>query len=165
MPIPRLKRAPCRAAGLSRLEIMLCLILIAVLATVLLHRLAELNGLARPARLQAAVGGARAAAAVFRARCQALRAREPANDCALVEVDGVPVAGAQGWPAASPQGIARALSLPGTGQDPFRLRATQVRGTPALSFSLGERGCEFLYVQAKSPDAFPEVDIVDASCH
>ena len=144
---------------------MLCLIVIAVLATVLLRRLAELNSLARPARLQAAIGGVRAVAAVFRARCQAVQAREPANDCTRVDVDGVPVAGAQGWPAATPQGIARALSLPTTSQDPFRLRATQVRGTPALSFALGERGCEFLYVQAKSPDVFPEVDIVDASCH
>jgi len=144
---------------------MLSLIVIAVLTSVLLNRLALFNGAARPARLQAAIGAVHAAATVFHTRCLALRQREPAHDCSRVEVNGVPVAGVNGFPSASVQGIAVAAALPLTGPDAFRLRAAQSRGAPALSFAIGERGCEFLYLQAKGPDVFPEVDIVDASCH
>jgi hypothetical protein len=132
---------------------------------VLLHRLAELNAMTRPARLQAAVAAVRAAAAVFHARCQAQQQRDAADDCSRVLVDGASVAGVHGWPAASTAGIGSAVPMPATGPDAFRLRPMERRGLPALSFALGERGCEFLYVQAKGPDVFPEVDIVDASCH
>lgn len=154
-----------RRAGISRLEIMLSLIVIALLTTLLLNRLAELNGMARPARLQAAMAAVQAAAAVFHGRCQALRQQQPQHDCARVEVDGLPVAGVHGWPTASADGIARAAALPLEGTDAFRVRAVDRKGRPALRIALAERGCEFLYVQARSPDDFPEVDIVDASCH
>jgi hypothetical protein len=167
MPKPRPKIPRRGAQGLSRLEALLALVVVAVLMALLLTRLAELDGMARPARLQAAAASARAAAMVFHARCEALRQREAGADCTRLELDGTPVAGAHGWPAASAEGIARAVRLPDGRLTDFRLQAVMRGGLPALSFALGERGsgCEFLYVQAKGPDVFPEVDIVDASCH
>jgi hypothetical protein len=165
MPISAVNPTPRREAGLSRLEIMLALTVVALLVTVLLGRLGELNGLARPMRLQAAMAAVQASASVFHARCQSQRLRSPQDDCSRVEVDGVAVAGVHDWPAASAEGIGRAASLTAAGRDAFRLRPTDARGTPALSIGLGDRACEFLYVQASRPDVTPVVDIVDASCH
>ena len=103
MSIPTAKRTPPCTAGLSRLEVLLCLVVAGVLLSALVPRLAALNDAAKPARLQTAAAVARAAAGVA---------------CA-----------------------------------------------PALFIGLKDPGCEFLYVQATSPDGVPEVDIVDASCH
>jgi hypothetical protein len=168
MPISHAKRTPTSAAGVSRLELLLCLTVVAVLIALLLPRLAELGGATRAARLRAAVAQVRAAANVFHARCEALRSSDSANDCALVALDGVPVAGVNGWPAPSAAGIARAASLPlgGDARSAGFTAQPRVRdGTQALALRLLRPDCEFLYVQAKSRDDSPEVDIVDASCH
>lgn len=163
MPIPHLKSKFPRAAKLPRLEVVLVLILIAVLMTMLLNRLSELNGMLRSTRLQMAMGTVHSAAALFHARCIVLRQQQ--SGCAVLALNGTPVAGVNDFPAATGEGIVRAAALPASRTDPFRFKPARARGLPALSFSLGESGCEFLYVQAKSPDEFPEVDIVDASCH
>jgi competence protein ComGC len=164
MPIPKFASRHS-TAGLSRLEMLIALMVIAVLSTLLLKRLSELNGMARPARLQAAVSAVQAAATVFHARCLALQAAAGSVNCAELPIDGVPVAGALQWPAASADGIARAAQLPASGPAALRLRRTQRHGRPALAMALAERGCEFVYVQAESPDRSPEVEILDASCH
>lgn len=162
--IPR--QATARSTtGMSRLEIMLALIVIAVSLTVLLGRLGELMGYARPVRLQTAVATVRAAAAAFHARCLGAAASGVVPDCSRLVLDGVSVAGVNGWPAAAPEGIARAAALSTSGNGAFELRRGLVHGAPALFIGLGDPPCEFLYVQASSPDVFPEVDIVDASCH
>jgi len=163
MPIPTVKPSLSRAAKPSRLEIMLVVSVLAVLLSLLLVRLSELNGKVRALRLQTAAATVRAAASLFHARCVALRQRQA--HCDSVALDEVPVAGVNDYPAATPEGIGRAAPLPPSASDPFRLRPRTAHGLPALSFSLREDGCEFLYVQAASPDAFPEVDIVDATCH
>ncbi len=168
MPIPTSKRTPTLPAGLSRLEVLVCLILIGVLLSMLLTRLADMSRAARPARLQAAMGQVRAAAAVFHARCQALRGSEATADCTRLAVDGQPVAGVNRGAAASAEGIARAAARPRPRRDRvdgFRLRSAPRGGVPALYIGLGEPACEFFYVQASRPDGVPEVDIVDASCH
>ena len=156
-----------RPHGLSRLEFLIALSVVAVLMSVLLSRLSELPGLSRPARLQATMAQVRAAAQLFHARCAALRQQRADETCETVTVDGVVLQGAQGWPAATAQGIARAASLPSPGRvrfDALRLRTGERHGRPALFVALAERGCEFSYVQASSPDTSPEVDVVDASC-
>ena len=153
---------------MSRLEFLLCLTVVAVLIALLLPRLAELGGATRAARLQAAAAQVRAAANVFHAKCEALRSADGSADCAHISLDGLPVAGVNGWPEPSPTGIARAasLTLGGDARTVGFIAQPRVRdGTPALALRLLRPDCEFLYVQAKSPDASPEVDIVDASCH
>jgi len=149
---------------MSRLEIMVALIVIAVLVTLLLGRLGELNGMARPVRLQAAMASVRATAALFHARCESRLQREPGSDCARLEMDGLSMAGVHGWPAATTEGIGRLPIFAAGGNDAFKLRVTQAQGRPALSVRLGP-ACEFLYVQAVGPDVIPVVDIVDVSCH
>jgi hypothetical protein len=148
---------------LSRFEIVLSLILIAVLMSLLLNRLAEVHEAAQSARLQAAMAGVRAAAAVFHARCQANSA---APDCSTLTVDGGPVRGAFGWPAASADGIGAAAGLSGRAGrlDVPQLREGRHGGLPALFVGFGPH-CEFVYVQAPSPDGVPGVDVVDATCH
>lgn len=168
MPIPPSKRTPTCLSGVSRLEVLLCLIVIAVLLSFLLDRLGALAVATRPARLQAAVSAVRAAATIFHARCETVRTGDAGGDCALVVLDGRPVAGAHGWPAARADGIAEAAGLPqadGQRLDGWRLRAGERGGVPALFIGLSGPGCEFVYVQAAGPDSFPLVDIVDASCH
>ena len=155
-------------AGLSRLEILVCLVVIGVLVSLLLFRLAELNRATRPARLQTAAAQVRTGAALFHARCEALRAAGSVTDCTRLALDGRTVAGVHGWPAATMDGIARMADLPLRGRagiDGFALRTGQRDGRPALMVSLGETPCAFVYVQAAGPDEFPRVDIVDASCH
>jgi hypothetical protein len=168
MPIPLAKSTSACLRGVSRLEVMLCLMVVGVLVALLLPRLAELNDAAKGTRLAAAMGAARAGANAFHARCEAALAATPPRDCTLLTLDGVPVAGVHGWPKASADGIARAAALPLAGADrlnAFSLRAADHQGAPALFIGLGNRSCEFVYVQAKSLGDVPRVDIVDASCH
>jgi hypothetical protein len=153
--------------GASRLEFALAVIVIGVLIGLLVPRLLEVHAAARPARLQAAAAAVRTAAAVFHGHCQALQA-QPMADCTSIEIDGRAVIGANGWPAATPEGIVRAAALPARaepGNEAFVLRAARVHGVPALRIALPAPHCEFVYVQADGPDGVPEVDIVDASCH
>jgi len=168
MPISKVKQG-CRrrARGASRLEFVLAVIVIGVLIGLLLPRLLEVHGAARPTRLQAAAAAVRTAAAVFHGRCQALQAHQMA-DCSSIEIEGRAVSGANGWPAATPEGIAQAAALPvraEPGNEAFVLQATRVHGVPALRIALPAPHCEFFYVQAEGPDGVPEVDIVDTSCH
>ena len=163
----RQPKAGCR--GLSRFEFALVVVVIGILVSLLLSRLSDLPNLAGPARLQAAMHTVRAAAQLFHTRCQLLRERAPAERCESLAMDGVTVAGAHGWPAASADGIAVMAALQPSGGSspalPLRLRTGERQGRPALFIALAERGCEFSYVQAASPDTPPEVDIVDPSCH
>jgi hypothetical protein len=155
-----------RVRGASRLEFAMAVVVIGVLIGLLVPRLMEMHGAARPARLQATAAAVRAAAAVFHGRCEALRAHGEA-DCTAVEIDGRQVAGADAWPAASAEGIVRAAALPVTaeaGTEAFVLRPAQVDGLPALRIALPAPHCEFVYVQADGPGGVPRVDIVDASC-
>ncbi|MED5620375.1 hypothetical protein [Ideonella sp. BN130291] len=147
----------------------MCLIVVAVLMSLLLPRLAELRQASRPGRLQAAAAAARVAASLFHARCEAVQAASPPGDCTQLALDGAVIAGVHGWPAASSDGIARAATLAAASGparlDAFTLRTGERNGTPALYIGLGNQSCEFVYVQAKRLGDVPEVDIVDASCH
>jgi hypothetical protein len=138
--------------GVSRLEIVLSLIVICVLMSLMLHRLAALGAPTRAVRLQTTAAAVQAAAALFHVRCQA-----SGGDCAELTLDGRTVRGVNAWPAASREGIARAAAI----ASDFTL-LPQGR---ALRIALPGGHCEFLYAEATSPGDSPVVDIVDATCH
>lgn len=162
MPIHRSKRPPRRDLGVSRLEALLALTVIAVLTAVLLPRLADLRDASQAVQLAQAAARVRAAASVFHGRCE--MSRRAGSDCAWVDVDGVRVQGVHGWPAATAEGIGRAAALAGPLHGPIGVPEAASR-PPSIVFSLGGSGCRLTYVQAAGPDDLHEVDIVDASCH
>jgi hypothetical protein len=166
--MPKLPSKPTAGGrrGLARLEFAFTLILIAVLATVLLTRLAELGQAARRQRLMSTMVSVQAASTLFHVLCEARRSTA-GSDCASLNIAGTPVQGINGWPAASSEGIGRSLSLPAGPALPgaqLHLQAASQRGRPVLLIALGNAQCEFSYAQAMSPGDSPEVDIVDASC-
>lgn len=157
-----LERMLPRDRGLSRVEVLMSLVLIGVLISMLLTRLAEVNDAAKPARLKAAVGTVRAVAALFHGRCQAVG---PTADCTQLAINDVPIEGVFDWPAASEGGIVRAAALPMARVDGFTLRRGEFHGARAVFFSLVGRSCEFVYAEPRQAGDVPEVDIVDASCN
>jgi hypothetical protein len=72
-----------------------------------------------------------------------------------------------GWPAASADGIAKALNLSGPTAD-IDWQLERIEGVPALRARLKPIGvvgtCEFIYAQAASPGAVPRIELIDASC-
>ncbi|MCK6422077.1 MAG: hypothetical protein L6Q73_14385 [Aquabacterium sp.] len=160
----RLLRPRARTRGLTRLEFALAVVVVGALAALLLVRLGELHQASRPARVQAAAAAVRAAASLFHSRCLLERSRigtdTRADPCDMLELDGTAVRGVHGWPAAQADGIARAAALPlqpGPGRDPFVLTALRHGDTPALRIALPGTHCGFVYAQAASAQAEPEV--------
>ena len=164
-------RPRARTRGLTRLEFALAVVVVGALAALLLVRLGELQQASRPARLQAAAAAVRAAASLFHSRCLLERSRigpdTRADPCDMLALNGVAVRGVHGWPAAQADGIARAAALPlqpGTGREPFVLTPLQRADMPALRIALPGAHCEFVYVQAASAQAEPEVQLLLDRC-
>lgn len=166
--MPNLHRPHRRAAGLSRLEAMVGLILVAVLIAIALPRLASSRTAARQVRLKTLMATTQATANLFHLRCESqplASTGEP--DCSLLPIQGTKVAGVHGWPAASADGIAVAVKSWGDTAD-IDWRPDRIDGQPALRVSLKPGdvagACEFIYAQAPSPGAAPRVELMDANC-
>jgi hypothetical protein len=151
MPKSRSSRRSRR--GISRLEIVSCLIVVCILMTLLLQRMSTLRASADAARLRASVDSVQLAATLFHVRCET----SGGGECASLAFEGHGVQGVHGWPAATRGGIGLAASLP----PDFTLRPDG----RAMRIALGRGHCEFLYAEAASLGASPVVDIVDVSCH
>jgi hypothetical protein len=153
------------------MEFALAVVVVGTLVALLLARLGELQQASRPVRVQAGAAAVRAAASLFHSRCLLERSRigtdTRADPCDMLEMDGVAVRGVHGWPAAQADGIARAAALrlqPGPGHEPFVLTPLRHGDTPALRIALPGAHCEFIYVQAASAQAEPELPWLHDRC-
>src|SRR6478752_7446720 len=106
MPKSRSTRRSRR--GISRLEIVSCLIVICILMSLLLQRMSTLRASADAARLRASVDSVQLAATLFHVRCESTGGGE----CASLAFEGHVVHGSHGWPAATRDGIGMAAALP-----------------------------------------------------
>ncbi len=166
-PARHTPRTP-RSRGLSRFEALVAVSIVGVLLAVALPRLAAPVVAARQLRLKMLVATAQSAALLFHLRCEtAAGASSAATACGRLMLEGQPVAGVHGWPAASADGIAKALNL-GTEVTDIDWRPERIEGVPALRARLRPSGvvgaCEFIYAQAASPGAAPRIELIDASC-
>ena len=142
------------------------MIVIGVLIALALPRLAAPVVEARQLRLKMLLNATRTTAGLFNLRCTT---RDPGAQpsCDRLALDGQEVAGVHGWPAASADGIAKALNLSGPTAD-IDWQLERIEGVPALRARLKPIGvvgtCEFIYAQAASPGAVPRIELIDASC-
>jgi hypothetical protein len=158
---------PSRSSGLSRLEASVALVIIGVLISIALPRLAAPRVAAQQVRLKTLMATAQTAAALFHGRCLLERSRLNDEPCSSLLVEGSKVAGVNYWPSATAQGIVAALNR-WTDTPDMDWLPDRVDGVPALRARLKPAAaagtCEFLYVQAASPGAAPRIVLVDASC-
>ena len=168
MPMPRRSRRHRQAAGLTRFEALVALILVAVLIAIALPRLASSRTAARQVRLKTLMATTQATANLFHMRCEAQPLSDSGEpDCRQLPIQGVKVAGVHGWPAASADGIAVAVNSWGDTAD-IDWRPDRIDGQPALRVRLKPSdvagACEFIYAQPPSPGAAPRIELMDASC-
>jgi len=154
-------RAP-RPTGLTRLEFAIAVAVVGVLVALALPRLAAPLVAARQVRLQMLLATAQSTASLFHGQCEL-----QAGLCERLPLQGRPVAGVFGWPAASADGIVAALKVWGDTAD-IDWQPESTDGVPALRGRLktaSDAGtCEFIYAQAPSPGAAPRIALVGASC-
>jgi type II secretory pathway pseudopilin PulG len=160
--------SPPATRGLTRFEAMVAVVLIGVLVAMALPRLASSRVAARQVRLKTLMATTQATANLFHLRCEAQPpAPDGERDCRELPLQGQKVVGVHGWPAASADGIAKAVNSWGETAD-IDWRPDRIDGQPALRVRLKPMevagACEFIYAQAASPGAAPRIDLIDASC-
>lgn len=153
--------------GLSRYEFAMAAAVVGVLIAVALPRMDEARVAARQVRLKSLLATAHSSAMLFHLRCEAQAGPADAPGCAQATLEGRPIAGVHGWPAANTEGIVAALNLWGPAAD-IDWRPDRIDGVPALRARLTPTtvagACEFIYAQAASPGAAPRIELMDASC-
>lgn len=151
------------APGLTLFEFAVAVAIIGVLIAIALPRLAAPIVAARQVRLKMLLATTRSTASLFHGQCEI----RGGAACERLVIQGQPVAGVHGWPAASADGIAAALKPWGDTAD-IDWRPESIDGVPALRAHLKPASaggtCEFTYAQAASPGATPRIALVDASC-
>lgn len=165
-----------KAAGFTLIELVVVITIIAILAAFALPRYINLQSQARVAKLNAIYGSVRSAAALAKAQCEVdlsgIRISQGVpnpnpNPCTTtggtVDMDGVPVAMINRYPAASNAGIVAAAQVNAAADG---LVIGQV-ATNVLSFSVvgGDPGrCQFTYTEATGAQAAVVGSLISAGC-
>lgn len=163
--IPSRSEAPpaaprLRQRGASRFEFGVVVVVAGVLMTLALQSIGPWQQRLRELRLAQALAAVQAADALHHARC----VQSGTRPCRITLADGQVVADAQGHPAATADGMARAADLAALG---VQWRESRVNGLPLLTVFVptpAGAGCEFTYVQASTWGAQPGIDRHSASC-
>lgn len=149
-----------RQQGASRLEFGVVVVVAGVLMTLALQSVGPWQQRLRELRLAQALAAVQAADALYHARC----VQSATRPCRITLADGQVVADAQGHPAATADGMARAADLASLG---VQWREWRQHELPMLTVFVPTpvgAGCEFTYVQASTWGAQPGIDRHSASC-
>lgn len=139
-------------AGFTLIELVVVIVILGILAATAIPKFVDMSTNARVAKMQAAAGSIKAGAALYHA--QWLTSGSPA-DGNTISMEGQPIAGVSGYPAATAAGIQLAAGL---NTPDYVFSATGFVVTPDATHT----GCTVTYAAPAAAGAAPTITIAAA---